>query len=94
MVVPTARVIVALGGFAWQALRPVLATAGYGVPRPRRPSRPAPGRRPAHPIGQSVAVLGCYHPSQQNTTFTGRVTPVMFDVIFTRAKAMSGGASP
>jgi hypothetical protein len=49
MVVPTARVIIALGGFAWQALRPVLATAGYGVPRPRpafAPGAGSPARSP------------------------------------------------
>ncbi len=82
---PFLRVIVVLGGFAWQALWPVLAREGYQVPRPR----PAFAHgaeamiRPAD--GTSVLVLGCYHPSQQNT-FTGRVTPAMLDAIFTRAR--------
>ena len=34
LLAPTVRVVVALGGFAWQALLPVLAGAGYQLPRP------------------------------------------------------------
>jgi uracil-DNA glycosylase len=36
-----------------------------------------------------VRLLGCYHPSQQNM-FTGRLTPVMLDDIFTNAKRLAG----
>ena len=88
MIAPSLRVIVCLGGFAWQALWPVLGQTGYEVPRPR----------PAFAHGAEailraedradVLLLGCYHPSQQNT-FTGRVTPDMFDAIFTKARAVS-----
>jgi uracil-DNA glycosylase len=77
------KVIVALGGFAWQAIWPALRAAGYALPR----SRPAFGHGVEVPIGDAV-LLGCYHPSQQNT-FTGRVTAEMLETIFTRALELS-----
>jgi uracil-DNA glycosylase family 4 len=89
LVADTVRVVVCLGGFAWQALWPVLAEAGYAVPRPR----PAFGHgAEAGVTGAAVTpllLLGCYHPSQQNT-FTGRVTPGMTDAIFRRAREAAG----
>jgi uracil-DNA glycosylase len=33
-------------------------------------------------------VLGCYHPSQQNT-FTGKLTEQMMDQVFEHAKAIA-----
>jgi uracil-DNA glycosylase len=91
MVTPTLRVIVCLGGFAWQALWPVLAGAGYEMPRPRRAFGHGAEivlRSEGQP---DMLLLGCYHPSQQNT-FTGRLTPAMLDQIFTRAGAFARGA--
>ena len=86
------RVVVCLGGFAWQALWPVLAGCGFTLPRPR----PAFGHgaearlaSPRQPDG--VLLIGCYHPSQQNT-FTGRVTPAMLDAVFSRARHAAGMA--
>jgi uracil-DNA glycosylase family 4 len=73
------RVIVALGGFAYQALWKVLAGEGVALPRPRP--------RFAHGLEVPTAratVLGCYHPSQQNT-FTGRLTEPMLDAVLARA---------
>jgi uracil-DNA glycosylase len=84
------RVIVCLGGFAWQAMWPVLRQCGFAVPRPR----PAFGHGAEVRLASraelgELLLIGCYHPSQQNT-FTGRVTPAMLDAIFTRARSCAG----
>jgi uracil-DNA glycosylase len=101
---PDLAVIVCLGGYAWQALWPRLADAGWAVPRPRpvfghgaevRVPRPQPAAAQpaaAQPPGAARAellVLGCYHPSQQNT-FTGRVNGAMLDDVFGRARQAAG----
>ena len=87
---PGLRVAVVLGGFGWTALWPVLAGAGYDLPRPR----PAFGHgvevQVSGPRGP-LTVLGCYHVSQQNT-FTGRLTEPMLDAVLGRAVALAGGA--
>ena len=89
LVQPPLRVVVVLGGFAWQALWPVLAQAGYQVPRPRPAFAHGAEVTVQPPDGPGIVILGCYHPSQQNT-FTGRITPGMLDAVFWRALALSG----
>ncbi|MEQ4716699.1 uracil-DNA glycosylase [Nonomuraea sp. B19D2] len=87
LVAPYVRVVVALGGYAWQAVWPALKDAGYELPR----SRPPFGHGvevEARYAGAPVTLIGCYHPSQQNT-FTGRVTAQMLDDIFTRARSLA-----
>lgn len=75
---PQARAIVCLGGFAWDAALRVL-----DAPRPR----PRFGHGEEAPVGR-YTLLGCYHVSQQNT-FTGRLTEPMLDAVFRRAQELA-----
>ena len=69
-----AKVVVCLGAFAWDA-----ALRLYRV-RPK----PKFAHGAEHSEG-AVTLLGCYHPSQQNT-FTGVLTPAMLDAVLARAR--------
>jgi uracil-DNA glycosylase family 4 len=71
--------IVALGAFAWDGALRALRELGRETPRPR--PRFAHG---AETILDDWTLVGCYHPSQQNT-FTGRLTEPMLDRVFARA---------
>jgi uracil-DNA glycosylase family 4 len=88
LILPEVRVIVCLGHYAWQAAWRQLGKAGYRVPKPR----PTFGHG-AEVRLDALLIMGCYHPSQQNT-FTGRVTEPMLDAVFSRAAAYAGQASP
>ena len=83
------RSIVVLGGYGWQALWPVLKEAGYDLPTPRTAFGHGVEVPVRAPDGGSALLIGCYHPSQQNT-FTGRVTEEMLDAVFTRARVHAG----
>jgi uracil-DNA glycosylase family 4 len=80
------QVLVCLGAFAWNAaLRLTLQARGGGQPLRPRP-RFAHG---AELSGEPYSLLGCYHPSQQNT-FTGRLTEPMIDAVLHRARELAG----
>ncbi|HET7082140.1 MAG TPA: uracil-DNA glycosylase [Candidatus Limnocylindria bacterium] len=74
------RVVLALGAFGWDAALRALAALGH---RPAGRAKPRFGHGAEARLGPYV-LLGSYHPSQQNT-FTGRLTPAMFDAVVTRA---------
>ena len=82
------RVVVCLGAFGWDAaLRLRRELGGPGVPAPRQ--RPRFGHGAEAP-GEPWPLLGCYHPSQQNT-FTGRLTEPMIDAVLERAREIADG---
>jgi len=78
-----ARVLVALGSFAWDGALRALRALGPEIPRPR----PRFGHGAEARIGQ-YDLVGCYHPSQQNT-FTGKLTEAMLDDLFARARELT-----
>ncbi|MGH9056486.1 MAG: uracil-DNA glycosylase [Acidimicrobiales bacterium] len=76
---PRVRVVVALGGFAYDAV-----ARAFGVRR-----RPPFGHGVEADLGRAgIRVVCSYHPSQQNT-FTGRLTEPMLDAVFARAVQLS-----
>jgi uracil-DNA glycosylase family 4 len=77
------RVLIALGSFAWDGALRALRELGEGTPRPK----PRFGHGAEVTIGR-FALLGCYHPSQQNT-FTGRLTEAMLDAVLARAHELA-----
>lgn len=77
------RVLVALGSFGWDGALRALRGLGEEIPRPR----PRFGHGAEAQVGR-WHLLGCFHPSQQNT-FTGKLTMPMTDAIFARAKALT-----
>jgi uracil-DNA glycosylase family 4 len=81
------QVVVALGKLAFDAWLRVLRRSGIQIPSPR--PRFAHGRlvRITANDGQPELMLGCYHPSRQNTN-TGKLTPAMMASVFRKAKGM------
>ena len=78
------RVFVTLGGFAFINVVRMLRTAG-DVPL----AAPRFGHGAEWALASGRTLLGCYHPSQQNT-FTGRLTESMFSAVFARARELAG----
>jgi uracil-DNA glycosylase family 4 len=77
------RVIVALGAYGWDGALRAMAALGHSArPKPRFGHGAEAGAGP-------VTLLGCYHPSQQNT-FTGTLTAPMIDDVLARARSLAG----
>jgi uracil-DNA glycosylase family 4 len=76
------RVIVCLGAFAWDAACRLLGIK----PRPRF------GHGVEFEVEEGPVLLGCFHPSQQNT-FTGKLTEPMLDAVFVRANVLAYGSA-
>ena len=81
---PRVRVIVALGKIGFDAYRRLLKRRGVVV-------RPQPefGHASVHRLPNGQMLIGCYHPSRQNTN-TGKLTARMMDEVFAKARRYLG----
>jgi len=80
------RVVVALGKIGFDAWLQLMRRRGIGLsPRPQfghaRVCRMKDGKK------ELPIVIGCYHPSRQNTN-TGKLTPAMMAGVFKKAKRL------
>jgi uracil-DNA glycosylase len=83
---PNASVIVALGAYAWDGALRALATLGHPIrPKPRF-------GHAAEAVVGGRTLLGCFHPSQQNT-FTGRLTMPMLERVMIRAASIAAAGA-
>ena len=77
---PNVRVVVALGRISFDAYLQLIKRRGVVV-RPK----PAFGHAVAHELPNGQTLIGCYHPSRQNTN-TGKLTAPMMNAVFVRAR--------
>jgi uracil-DNA glycosylase family 4 len=79
---PRVRVVVALGKIGFDAYLALLKQRGVVV-KPKPPF----GHALAHELTNGHTLLGCYHPSRQNTN-TGKLTSRMMNDVFARARRL------
>jgi uracil-DNA glycosylase family 4 len=77
---PNIRVVIALGRIGFDAYLRLLRGQGLVI-RPR----PVFGHAVEHPLANGQTLIGCYHPSRQNTN-TGTLTPPMMDAVLRLAQ--------
>jgi uracil-DNA glycosylase family 4 len=75
------KVILALGGMAWQTVYALMGGFGIETVSPKVPFAHGATAQ----LGDRYVLIGSYHPSQQNT-FTGRLTEKMLNDVFNKVK--------
>jgi uracil-DNA glycosylase family 4 len=86
LLMPTARVFLALGSFAWSATIKTLRAMDHQISTPTPKFGHGECFTWISPDGIKRMVLGSYHPSQQNT-FTGKLTEPMLNAVIKKAKS-------
>ena len=84
---PRVQVVIALGKIAFDVWLRLLKRRGASIPSPRPQFVHGAMTRIAGPVGMPPVLLGCYHPSRQNTN-TGKLTPAMMMAVFRKAKGL------
>lgn len=79
------RTILALGKIAWDAALQLAGRQGLAIAKPR----PAFKHGAEYRLSEDLVLVGSYHVSQQNT-FTGKLTPAMFDAVLRRCLTLCG----
>lgn len=82
---PNLRAVVALGSIGYDAYLRLLRFQGLTVS-----PRPAFGHGSRHRLPNGITLIGCYHPSRQNTN-TGRLTARMMAAVFRQARRELNG---
>ena len=86
LLMPTAKVFLALGNLAWGQMISTLTELGYTLPKPRPKFGHGVSFSFVDQSGIERVVIGSYHPSQQNT-FTGKLTEKMLDSVIQKCKS-------
>jgi uracil-DNA glycosylase family 4 len=85
---PRIRLVVALGRIAFDAYLQSLKMTGVTVS-----PKPPFAHGSVAPLPNGVTLLGCYHPSRQNTN-TGKLTPAMMRSVFRKAADLLDSSNP
>ena len=85
LLLPTAKVFLALGSLAWNATYASVKAAGCTLPKAKPKFGHGESFAFVGPDGVTRLLLGSYHPSQQNT-FTGKLTEKMLNAVLREAK--------
>ncbi len=90
-----AKVVIALGNFAWQSMLRTVRRLGGEVPKPKPKFGHGAETILGAPAGDEWpgpdhwTLLGCFHPSPLNTS-TGKLSAAMLDDVFIRARELAG----
>ena len=79
------EVVIALGGIAFDRFLRLWKSRGNNIPNPK----PRFGHNVVYELSPGLKLVGCYHPSRQNTN-TGKLTREMLDAAFATAKSLLG----